>query len=74
MNAIRRRRVHVAQRIAMNTIRETSVTIGEDLTILQSLAIFGELVAVDVGRTGGVVLAGKSMNASVGHIDVLPVV
>lgn len=74
MNAVRRSGVHISQRVAMDPIGESSIAVSEDLTIFQSLAVFGDLVAVDGCWRCVVVLAGKGVYAGVGHVDVPPVV
>lgn len=73
MNAIRSGGVHIAQRVAMDSVREPSIAVSKDLTIFQTLAVFSDFVAVD-GRWGCVIVfAGEGVHASVGHVDVPPV-
>lgn len=57
----------------MNSIRETSRSIREQLAVVQTLAVGGDVETVDGGRVGLVVLAGEGVDARVGDVDVFEI-
>lgn len=57
----------------MDSIREASGGVREDLAVLQPLAVFGDVEAVDCGRVCLVVFAGEGVDARICDVDVLEV-
>ena len=64
------RRVDVTLSVSVDSIGETSRGVGEELPVLQSLAVGRDVEAVDGGGLGCVVFPGESLEAGVGYVDV----
>lgn len=67
------RRVDVTLSVSVDSIGETSRGVGEELPVLQSLAVGRDVEAVDGGGLGCVVFPGESLEAGVGYVDVLEI-
>jgi hypothetical protein len=67
------RRVDVTLSVSVDSIRETSRGVGEELSVLQSLAVGRDVEAVDGRGLGCVVLPGESLEAGVCYVDVLEI-
>jgi hypothetical protein len=65
------RRVDVTLSVSVDSIGETSRGVGEELPVLQSLAVGRDVEAV--GGLGCVVFPGESLEAGVGYVDVLEI-
>jgi hypothetical protein len=59
------RRVDVALGVGVDSIREASRGVGEELSVLQPLAVGRDVEAVDGGGLGCVVFAGEGLEAGI---------
>ena len=73
MNPVTAARVHVALRVCVDAIRKADRAVGEDLAVMQALAVESDVEAVDGGRVGEVVFVGECVRAGVCYVDVLEI-
>jgi hypothetical protein len=66
-------RVHVASSVGVNSVRKSSGCVCEQLSVLQPLAVWCDVKAVDGSRVSEVVFVRESVLTSVRHVDVLEV-
>ena len=71
MDSISDARIHIAHGIGMDAIRKAIIGVREDLSVMQSLAVLGDVETVDRRWLRGVVFARESVDASVCHINML---
>lgn len=73
MYAISHARVDISGSITMNAVREAIIAVRKELPIAQTLTVRGNVEAVDVRWSCGVILSREGMNSRIGHINVLEV-
>jgi hypothetical protein len=66
-------RVYIARSVSVDAIWEASGCVGEELSVLETLAVGRDVKAVDGSRVCEVVLVGESVLAGVCDVDVLKI-
>jgi hypothetical protein len=66
-------RIHVAGSVGVDTVRKAFGSICEQLPVVQSFTVWGDVEAIDGRRIGQIVLSWECMNAGVRDVDVFEV-